>query len=107
MRPRGGGGEGDGVTVLEERAGAAVGEGERFRAAPGELDERAALVLRGAGDGAGGEQVPGAEAGPVDCHVRQLLRGGPVHAVERWPAEQLAVEPYLDADVQSPAFAGV
>src|SRR3954454_16932361 len=50
-------GDDDDVAVLEERAGGAVGQGERFLAAPRQLDEGAALVLGRAGDGAGGEQV--------------------------------------------------
>src|SRR5687767_14563805 len=100
--PRRGGGEGHLVAVLEEGAGRAVGEGQRLLPAPGQLDERAALVLRRAGDGAGGEQVPGAQAGAVDGHVCQLLGRRPVHEAERRAADQLTVEPHLDADVESP-----
>src|SRR3954454_19558919 len=51
------GGEGHDVAVLEEGAGAAVGEADRLATAPGQLDEGAALVPARAGDGAGGEQV--------------------------------------------------
>src|SRR3954452_24190242 len=49
---RGGGGEGDDVAVLEERPRRAVGQGQRLRAAPGQLDERAALVPLRPADGA-------------------------------------------------------
>ena len=46
---------------------------------PGELQQRAALVALRAADRARGVQVAGAQRGPVDRQVRELLGGGPVH----------------------------
>ena len=63
----------DRVAVLEEGERAAAGQCQRLAAAPGQLEQRAALVALGAGDRAGGEQVAGAQRGAVDGQVGQLL----------------------------------
>src|SRR6188472_4580764 len=72
----------DSVAVLEERARRAVGEVQRLGAAPGQLDEAAALALRRAADGPRGEQIAGARRGAVDGHVCELLGERPVHLLE-------------------------
>ena len=58
-----------------------------------------------AGDRAGGEQVAGARRRPVDGHVRQHLRGRPVHLPVRRAADHVAVPLDGEVDVESPRCA--
>src|SRR5690349_11908944 len=69
---------GDFVAVLEECALLAGGEGEGLGAAPGELEEAAAVLAVGARDGAAGEEVAGVEVAAVARVVGEHLGRGPV-----------------------------
>src|SRR5699024_8555879 len=64
-------GDGDLVTVLQERALGPVGQRDGVLAAPGQLQQTPALFGLGAADRAGGEHVTGTQTGPVDGHVRK------------------------------------
>src|SRR6266496_1883075 len=94
--------EHDLVAVVEERPGRTVGQDEWFRAAPRELQQGAPLAQADAAHRAGCEQVARTDAGAVDGQVREHLRRGPVHAGEPGGADQLAVEPYVEVDVEPP-----
>src|SRR5207248_996205 len=106
--PRGAGGgrtEHDLVAVLEERPGLAA-DVERLLPAPGQLEERTALLTSRAGDRARSEEVAGTQAGTVHGHVRELLRRGPVLRGERRAGHQMAVQPDLDGQVEAPVLLG-
>src|ERR1700754_230173 len=66
------------VAVLEERPRLAARETNRLLAADRKLEERARLLLRGAGLGAGSEQVPRLETTAIHRVVSHHLRNGPV-----------------------------
>src|SRR6266487_980146 len=99
-------GQRHGVPVLQKRPGTAVPERHRLGPAPGELHERAGLVARRPGHGAGGVEVTGAHRRAVRRQVGQLLRGRPVQPCERWPGHDRAVPHHLDADVVAGPVAG-
>src|SRR5262249_3893027 len=70
------------VAVFQEGALGAAGQFDRLGTVPGNLQQAAALVLLGAGDRAGAEEITdihGAAGGSV---VHQLLHRGPVHVFE-------------------------
>jgi hypothetical protein len=74
VRAGGGGTDAHRVAILEEGTALAA-DLNRLRAVPGELDERSALFLRRAGDGAGGEQVAGAGGGAVGGQMGSICAG--------------------------------
>ena len=84
----GGGPDGDGVAVLEERAGGAVGECDRVFAVPCEFQERAALA--GSGPETVPEAVPGAQRGPVGGEEGELLGGRPAASCPHRPTEPVS-----------------
>src|SRR5690606_31361463 len=92
VRTGGGGADRDPVAVEQERAGGAVGQGDRLRPTPGELQQRPALVALRTADRARGVEVTGAQAGAVGGEVRQLLSRGPVEAGEGRLADPVTVD---------------
>ena len=75
-------------------------------AVPGQLDQRAELVRRVAGDRARREEVAGAQRRAVAGQVGELLGGRPVERGVRRPGDQLAVEPHLERADPVPGPAG-
>ena len=109
MRAAIGGGRGSGdrdlVAVLQEGPHGPVGQGERFGAAPAQLQQAAALLAVRAADRARGVEVPGPGRGAVHGQVGQHLGGRPVHGGERRPGDHLAVQLDLQREVEAPVVA--
>ncbi len=68
--------------ILEKLAGFTRRERERLGAAPGELEEAAAGILRRSGDGAAAEEITGGQVAPVRGVVRKDLCRRPVEISE-------------------------
>lgn len=72
LRPAG---QGQRVPVLDERARLAGVQLERFRASPGDFQERTVLVFLRSRDGAGAQQVTHVHAAAAHRMMRELLCG--------------------------------
>src|SRR5687768_8490412 len=70
------------VAVLDAGSPLAVGQFDRLRAFPGQLEHAAEAVGRRAADRAAGQHVARAQITAVDRVVRELLRHAPVHVPE-------------------------
>src|SRR5262245_46653508 len=70
------------VARLQEAPRLAARQRQRLGAAPGELDQAAAVLLRRPRDGAARDQVAGAQVAAVRAVVRDPLREGPVDVAQ-------------------------
>src|SRR5689334_401302 len=77
------------IAVFEERAPGTPVELERLGAVPADLQQAAALVLFGTGDGARPQEIADIHRTAAGGVVHELLHRGPVHVLEIGAADAL------------------